>query len=108
MIPGPRQGPAAARRIAAADDSLGRNLNDVDQALVACLDRLDTGLDAAVQGRLDAARREVLDAVAAGQRRRADGDAAVRARVDELDRQRADLQAALALLPRREPAPAVR
>ncbi len=87
---------------------MGRTLNDVDQALVAWLDRLAAGLDAAVQGRLDAARREVLDAVGAGQRRRADGEAAVRALVDELDRQRADLQAALALLPPREPAAAVR
>ncbi len=99
---------AAARAAAAADGWLSRNLNDIDQALVAWLDRLATGLDAAVQRRLDAARREVLDAVAAGQRRRADGEAAVRARIDELDRQRADAEAALALLPQREPTPALR
>ena len=89
---------AAARAAAAADGWLRRNLSDVDQTLVGWLDKLATGLDAAVRARLDAARQEVLDAVAAGRRRRERGEMAVKERVEELDRQRADLLEALAPL----------
>ncbi|HQT94511.1 MAG: hypothetical protein B7Z61_04030 [Acidobacteria bacterium 37-71-11] len=89
---------AAARAAAAADGWLQRNLYDVDQTLVGWLDKLATGLDAALRARLDAARQEVLDAVAAGRRRRERGEMAVKERMEELDRQRADLLEALAPL----------
>lgn len=89
---------AAARAAAVADGWLQRNLSDVDQTLIGWLDKLATGLDAALRARLDAARQEVLDAVAAGRRRRERGEMAVKERVEELDRQRADLLEALAPL----------
>ncbi len=89
---------AASRGAAVADGCLQRNLSDVDQTLVGWLDKLATGLDAALRARLDAARQEVLDAVAAGRRRRERGEMAVKERVEELDRQRADLLEALAPL----------
>ena len=81
-----------------ADGWLQRNLYDVDQTLVGWLDKLATGLDAALRARLDAARQEVLDAVAAGRRRRERGEMAVKERMEELDRQHADLLEALAPL----------
>jgi hypothetical protein len=89
---------AAARAAVAADGWLRRNLYDVDQTLVGWLDKLATGLDAALRARLDAARQEVLDAVAAGRRRREHGEMAVKERVEELDRQRTVVLDALAPL----------
>ena len=89
---------AAARAAAAADGWLQRNLSEADQTLVGWLDKLATGLDAALRARLDAARQEVLDAVAAGRRRRERGEMAVKERVEELNRQRTVVLDALAPL----------
>ncbi len=86
---------AAARAVKLAVDWLQRNFYEVDQALVRWLDALAQELDAAVQTRLDEVRQEVLDAVAAGRRRRAEGEMAVRLQVEEVDRQRGLVTAAL-------------
>ncbi len=92
---------AAAAAVKLADDWVRRNFYEVDQALVRWLDALAQTLDAEVRARLDGVRQEVLDAVAAGRRRRAEGEMAVRLQVEAVDRQRALVTGALTPLRRR-------
>jgi len=84
---------AVARRAAAqasrlAEEWVQRILCEEDQALIRWIDTLARQLDGAIQGRLDALRREVLDAVNAGRRRREEGETAVKERLEVLQRRR--------------------
>jgi len=79
---------AAARAARLADEWLQRNLYEVDQTMIHWLDTLSRQFEEAMRARLDTVQREVIEAVAAGRRRREQGEAAVKRQLDELDRQR--------------------
>ena len=87
---------AAARAARLADEWLQRNLYEVDQTMAHWLDTLARRCEEAMRERLDAVRREVIDAVAAGRRRREQGEAAVKQQMGGLDRQRSLVAQALA------------
>jgi GTP-binding protein EngB required for normal cell division len=85
---------AAARAGRLVREWLERNLNEVDQRLVGWLDELTRQLDHALRARLDGVRHEVLDSVAAGRRRREEGEAAIATELAEVQRQRERVLAA--------------
>jgi hypothetical protein len=91
-------GRAATRASRLVREWLERNLNEVDQRLVARLDALAKQLDVALRARLDGVRQEVLDAVETGRRRRQEGEVAIRAELDALAHQRKRVFAAIASL----------
>jgi len=81
-----RRAAAQARRL--AEEWVQRIVCEEDQALIRWIDTLARQLNGAIQGRLQALRREVLDAVDAGRRRREQGENAVKGELEELHRQR--------------------
>jgi GTP-binding protein EngB required for normal cell division len=79
---------ASRRSEALAQEWLRTNLYEIDKHLIDWIDALTRRLETGMRSRLDAMRREVLDAVGAGRRRRAEGETAVRQELAELHRQR--------------------
>lgn len=79
---------ASRRSEALAREWLRTNLYEIDKHLIDWIDALTRQLETGMRSRLDAMRREVLDAVGAGRRRRAEGGAAIEHRLQELSRQR--------------------
>lgn len=91
----------AARRASRRSEALARewlrtNLYEIDRHLIDWIDTLTKQLESGMRSRLDAMRREVLDAVEAGRRRRAEGEAAIGEELEKLTCQREAVLRALA------------
>ena len=80
-----------------AKEWLRTNLYEIDRHLVNWIDAVTRQLEAGMRSRLDAMRQEVLEAVEAGRRRRAEGEAAVGEELERLNRQRDVVLKVLAL-----------
>jgi hypothetical protein len=79
---------ACRRGEALAKEWLRTNLYEVDRHLVNWIDAVTRQLETGMRSRLTAMQQEVLEAVEAGRRRRADGETAVEQQVVTLNRQR--------------------
>jgi hypothetical protein len=80
-----------------AKEWLRTNLYEVDRHLVNWIDAVTRQLETGMRLRLTAMQQEVLDAVEAGRRRRAEGETAVEQQLTTLNRQREAILRVLAL-----------
>jgi GTP-binding protein EngB required for normal cell division len=92
-------GRAVRRARALAAEWLRSNLGWIDERVVEAIDALTRRLEGAMRERLIAVQHEVVGAIAAGRRRKVEGEAAVAERLGELRRCRTRVSAALSLLP---------
>lgn len=88
------------RRASRCSEALARewlrtNLYEIDKHLIDWIDALTRQLETGMRSQLGAMRQEVLDSVGAGRRRRAEGEAAIEHRLQELNRQRETVLGAL-------------